>query len=321
MSAATTARPNTGPRPTTFSHEALLYAGESGFLTGTVPFVREGVENDEAVLVVVATEKIVQMQAALGADAEQVQFADMSDVGHNPARIISAWQDFVAEHGDEGRPLRGIGEPISTSRTPDQLVECQRHESLLNVAFADAAPWRLLCPYDVLALNPVVIEEARRSHPFLLDQGALAPSGDYRGLDASGAPFDVPLPEPPANATSLKIDTATLRHVRVFLGAFARAAGLGDDKTSDLALAAHEIGANTLRYGGGSGVLRTWTDDRAVICEVTDGGNIVAPLAGRERPPATGTSGRGLWLANHLCDLVQIRSTASGGVVRLHQFR
>ncbi|MGI8873571.1 MAG: hypothetical protein ACR2KP_04455 [Egibacteraceae bacterium] len=33
--------------------------------------------------------------------------------------------------------LRGAGEPIWPERRPAELVECQRHESLLNVAFAD----------------------------------------------------------------------------------------------------------------------------------------------------------------------------------------
>jgi len=34
-------------------------------------------------------------------------------------------------------------------------------------------------------------------------------------------------------------------------------------------------------------------------------------------PPLSTEGGRGLWLANQLCDLVQIRSAASGTAVRL----
>ena len=40
----------------------------------------------------------------------------METLGRNPARIISAWHDFVAAHGGAGRPLRGIGEPIWPGR-------------------------------------------------------------------------------------------------------------------------------------------------------------------------------------------------------------
>ena len=35
----------------TFRHEALLYAGEVDFLTGTLPFIREGLATDEPILV------------------------------------------------------------------------------------------------------------------------------------------------------------------------------------------------------------------------------------------------------------------------------
>ncbi|MDQ1702280.1 MAG: hypothetical protein QOF57_1532 [Frankiaceae bacterium] len=326
MSAPTTARRN-GSRPAhiraAFSHEALLYDGETDFLTGTLPFVQEGVDNDEAVLVVVDGRKIARLREALGADADKVQFADMSAVGLNPARIIPAWQDFVSEHGAEGRPLRGIGEPISASRTADQLIECQRHESLLNVAFGGAgstAPWRLLCPYDVTSLSPLVIEEARRSHPYVLDQGRPAPSTDFRGVEASAAPFDSPLPKPPSTANRFEFATESLHDVRKVVGLFAINAGMTNDDALDLALAVHEIAANSMRYGGGTGVLHNWSTDSAVICEIRDNGNIDAPLAGRERPPTHNTGGRGLWLANQLCDLVQIRTLPRGGVVRLHKF-
>jgi anti-sigma regulatory factor (Ser/Thr protein kinase) len=54
------------------------------------------------------------------------------------------------------------------------------------------------------------------------------------------------------------------------------------------------------------------------LCEVRDRGRIVEPLVGRLPPPLDRHGGRGLWLVNHLCDLVQIRSTEAGSVVRVH---
>jgi hypothetical protein len=111
----------------TFRHEALLYAGEVGFLAGTLPFVREGVAAGEPVLVVVSAARIGLLRSALVGDADRVAFADMADVGANPARIIPAWRDFVAGHDVATRRARGIGEPIWAGRTPAELVECQRH--------------------------------------------------------------------------------------------------------------------------------------------------------------------------------------------------
>ena len=122
-----------------FVHDALLYAGESEFLEGTVSFIRAGVAAEEPTLVVVSAAKIAKLRTALDGEAGQVLFADMAAVGTNPARIIPAWRRFVDQHSSGGRPLRGIGEPIWPERSAHELVECQRHESLLNLAFADAA--------------------------------------------------------------------------------------------------------------------------------------------------------------------------------------
>jgi hypothetical protein len=125
-------------------------------------------------------------------------FADMNTVGvgHNPARIISACEEFVRRHAAPGARLRGVGEPIFPERDADELLECQRHESLLNLAFAGASAFWLVCPYDGDALEPAVIDEAYRSHPYVARSGRHEPSAVYQGLAAIARPFAAPLPEP-----------------------------------------------------------------------------------------------------------------------------
>lgn len=61
-----------------------------------------------------------------------------------------------------------------------------------------------------------------------------------------------------------------------------------------------------------------WHDRESVICEVCDAGRIMDPLAGRRRPAKDPVGGRGLWIANQLCELVQVRTFLTGSVVRLH---
>ena len=57
--------------------------------------------------------------------------------------------------------MRGIGEPIWPAATAPSYVECQLHESLLNVAFDGGDDdFSLLCPYDSAALDEAVIHEA-----------------------------------------------------------------------------------------------------------------------------------------------------------------
>ena len=180
-------------------------------------------------------------------------FADMAEVGANPARIIAAWHEFVDEHGAGGRAIRGIGEPIWAGRSDSELAECHRHESLLNLAFADTPAFRLLCPYDVSALDPGVVEEAERTHPFMSDVDSFRESGSYRGLEAISAPFADPLDDPPASAARLTFDADSLGAVRDLVTDRAEKAGFDRETTDALVLAVNEIATNSIRHGGGFG--------------------------------------------------------------------
>ncbi|HXM56945.1 MAG TPA: sensor histidine kinase [Candidatus Dormibacteraeota bacterium] len=302
-----------------FHHEALLYAGEAEFVAAAVAFVREGVAAGEPALVIVAEPRLGLLRAALGADATGVQFADMARVGANPARIIPAWRDFVA--GGDGRRLRGIGEPIWAGRGAAELVECQRHESLINVAFAGAPGMRLLCPYDTEALAPEVVQEAMRSHPFVRQGDAPRASDAYRGVAGCGAPFDAALPEPPGPTAVLAFARRSLAGIRRAVARHAAEAGLDGPRAADMVAAVNEVATNSVRHGGGRGSLRVWLEADALVCEIRDAGALTEPLAGRVRPAPGPAAPRGLWLANQLCDLVQLRAMAPGTVVRLHMRR
>lgn len=296
-----------------FRHEALLYEGVDGFLAGAVPFLREGLDRGEPALVAVGAEKIARLRAALDGDAGRVRFADMAELGANPGRIIPAWREFVAGHPG---PARGIGEPIWAERGPEELVECQIHEALLNVAFADAEGFTLLCPYDEAALDPRVVHEARCSHPVVVTEDGARASADYRSDDLL-APFDAPLPTPASRAAMLAFEGTTLSDVRRLVSEAGESAGLGPQQTENLRFAASEVAANSIRHGGGRGVVRVWREDDALVCEVRDRGHIHDPLVGRHQPAPEQHGGRGVWLAHQLCDLVQVRSGAEGTVVRL----
>jgi len=301
-----------------FRHQALFYSGWPEFMAGTVPFIRDGLAAGEPVLVVESPEKIRRLSIALDQDAKRVFFADMSTVGANPARIIPAWRDFVERHAVPGKALRGIGEPIWSSRGADELVECQRHESLLNVAFGHGRPWSLLCPYDTSMLTAPVLDEARRSHEFIVESGSVQRSELFRGIDACGAPFDVALSSTPERFDEATFEKGGLRDVRLLVIRTAIAAGLNSSKGAMLATAANEVATNSVVHGGGKGTARVWVDGGRVICEIRDLGVFDRPLVDREAPGPDMFTPRGLWLANQLCDLVQIRTFGEQTVVRLH---
>ncbi|MEA2134280.1 MAG: hypothetical protein QOC68_2189 [Solirubrobacteraceae bacterium] len=298
-----------------FRHEVMLYDSRETFVDGAAPFIRDAVAAGEPIMVAIGAEKIDLLRERLGADAEPVIFEDMARLGANPARIIPAWQEFVDAHAGLGRPMRGIGEPIWAGRSPTELIECQCHEALLNLAFADTPDFHLICPYDTRRLDDEVIAEAERSHPFV----AGAPSGAYRG-DHAVPQFAEPLSEPPESVVEHEITRDSLAALRAHTATEAERAGLSPRRSRDLILAVHEIATNSLRHGGGRGVLRMWPEAGSLICEVRDHGRIAQrPLAGRVRPALGEAGGWGLWLANQLIDLVQLRELPDGSVVRLHQ--
>jgi anti-sigma regulatory factor (Ser/Thr protein kinase) len=297
-----------------YRHEALFYRGEAEFLAGTVPLVRDSVDADAAVLVAVPRPRSRALREALGRDGERVSFADMEELGRNPGRIIGAWRDFMRKHANADVPPLGIGEPIWPERTEAELVECQRHETLLNLAFAPDTPWTLLCPYDADRLAPEVLEGARRNHPHVVEDGVTRRSDAY----SRSIPGPEPLPAPPPGRAELRFGSDGLARVREFLAQRAAQAGFEGSRLNDLVLAVDELACNSLRYARGEGTVRTWRENGSLLVEVADGGHIADPLAGRDLPSAEELRGRGLYLVNQLCDLVQLRSSPEGSVIRVH---
>jgi anti-sigma regulatory factor (Ser/Thr protein kinase) len=309
-----------------FAHEVVFYAGLAEFTSQATSFVNQGLDRGEPVMVMVGPAKLDALREALGRGAKDVSLVNMEEIGRNPARIIPVWAAFFAARADGSPPARGIGEPISSGRTEAELLECQLHESLINLAFATGrdrlafatGPHRLLCPYDVETLGAAEIDEARRGHPLVTDQTAIRinPACEERPwLDRR---FTAPLPAPCEPAVTLAFDGRSVASVRALVSRSATASGLAPARVDDAVLAAHELAANSVRHGGGQGILRVWSNGSAIVCEVTDSGVIDDPLVGRHLPALDSESGRGLWMVNSLADLSQIRSGPAGTTVRLH---
>ena len=118
----------------------------------------------------------------------------MIELGRNPACIIPAWQSFLDDCSGAGRPARGIGEPIWVGRRPEEIAECQLHESLLNLAIDPDLPFWLVCPYNAGRLEPPVIAEAHRSHHAILDGAIYRGSTSYGGRAHIESLFHAQLP-------------------------------------------------------------------------------------------------------------------------------
>ncbi len=303
-----------GADVTPFRHEALLFRDEDELLATTLPYLRRGVEAGDAAVVLAPAPRRARLRELLGAAAERVRFEATEPLGPNPARLIPFWTRRLGECAAEGRRLCAACEALPPGSEAARNAEFDVHESLVNVAFGAGPGWTLLCPYDVSAHGTDTIEQVRASHPFVTEQGQSAPSTTFR----AAAPFEGELPPAPPERLELEFSTPELGLLRTLAADHARHAGMGG-RASDLALAVTEIATNSIRHGGGHGTLRIWHEDGSLTCEIHDAGHLHDPLVGRVKPygEPRAFGGAGVWLANHLCDLVQLRSGSRGTTVRL----
>jgi len=301
-----------------FRHEALLYANDDEYLAGTVPFIEGALDAHEPILVAVPATQLGLLRGHIGRhDSALVQFADMEQIGRNPAWIIPAWAAFVNTHMSAGRTARGIGEPIWHGRSSDELVECVRHEALLNMAFADADGFTLLCPYNTTLLDPAVISDAHCTHPYVTGSSGAAPSACFD--EDIPAWLESPLSAVPDDADVLTFNLGRLGMVRHRVAQAAADAGMPGSRIDDLVLAVSEVTTNSVRYAGGSGQIAFWAGESEFLCDIQDRGCITDHLVGRRRPGLDQTRGHGLWVVHQLCDLVQIRGgLPHGQTIRLH---
>jgi anti-sigma regulatory factor (Ser/Thr protein kinase) len=305
--------PDTAPG---FEHEALFYRGDDEFLAGLVPFVRNGLERDEAVVVAEPRPRLELLRDALGADAAAVTFLDMAEIGANPGRIISVWAVALDEQVRAGRRLRGVGEPAFHGRRPAELVECQLHEQLLNRAFGDGPAWRLLCPYDEQLLPRSVCHGTREAHPIRSTPADRRTSAAFLA-DGYLEAFAAPLQQPREAVLRGIYGAGDVPATRRTVAQYARRCGLPEEQVEVLELAASELATNSIRHGGGTGTLAMWLEPGAAVVEFSDAGHVTDPLVGRLTPSPEQAGGRGLYLVHQLCDLVQVRSSPRGTTIRI----
>jgi anti-sigma regulatory factor (Ser/Thr protein kinase) len=294
------------------SHTALFYRSGAEYAAQISAFVQAGLAQGEPALIVLPGDKAWAIGAALDAVPGELAFADMTELGRNPARIIPEVRSFTDKY--PGQRVRYVGEPIWPGRSAAETCEAARGEALLNLAFAQAKA-SILCPYDASGLAGSVLADARRTHQEPAASGATA----CTWRDNLPAGCDRPLGPPPAGAEALAYE-ADLVPVRRLVERHARRAGLAEERTVDLVLSANEIAANTISHTAGGGVILIWHTDAEIVCQLHDSGQITDPLAGRVRH-GPDDRGHGLWLVNQVCDLVELRSGGAGTTVRMHMRR
>jgi hypothetical protein len=320
QSAAPATNNQSSPPHRGYRHEALLYRGATGFVDAVAPFVRDGLNRDQPVMVAAREVRIRALRGVLGEDADRVTFVDMAVLGANPARIIPGWRDFINTHSSNGEPLRGVGEPLWAGRRSVEVNEGQFHEALLNLAITTDTPLWLLCPYDVDTLDAEVIAEAHRSHPAIVDDGRYRGSTSYAGAYHVGDLFSRELPGPTGPVRNLVVSGNDGHQVADWVRRWAEGSGLAAPRSVRLATAIRGIAQANAGHSGRSEVLQMWQEGSALICQLHDSAQVHDPLIGRRPDGQENSRGLALRAANQACDLVQVRSGPRGTTVRVHSW-
>jgi anti-sigma regulatory factor (Ser/Thr protein kinase) len=316
----TAPRPLAAPVEAGFEHLGFLYRDPKEYLATAAGFVQSALAADNPVLVAVPPPNLELLHDGLGADADTVEFADMSVAGRNPSRIIPAvLLDFARRH--PGQRVSIIGEPIWPGRSSAEYPACAIHEALINAAFVGKNAM-ILCPYNAQDLPDKALVDAYRTHPVMVDwAGNRWASATYDDPLRTADMFNQPMSAPPAGAAIMSYRHPwELADLRSFVHAHATEAGLGPERVGMVALAVNELATNTIEHTSGPGLLRIWEQPLTLVCQVEDTGHLTDPLAGRVPPQPHQLGGRGLMLVNQLCDLVRINTGPGYTTVRVYHY-
>ncbi|MCP2334919.1 sensor histidine kinase [Actinomadura rupiterrae] len=308
------------PRP--LQHRAFLFGGMDDFLSRAVPFVREGLDDEDRSVVVVVAEPRLSALRDLFPDCADDMFIDASAFYAHPVRTLRSYLELVKrEH-----PLRvhALAEPVWRPEwTARETLEWARYESLINEVFKDTGA-SALCPYDTFALPPQILEHARRTHPRLVQGDAERPNARFAAPEDFSAEVDRARVFPaPHESEYLPVTGHDLHELRRWVGERSERHGLSRQDAQNLVTAVNEVAANALVHGTPPFGVRLWTEGPDLVCEVGDNGywNTFSPLVGFVPPSSALENGFGLWTVRLLVDLVEVRAGWDGTFVRMRLHR
>jgi anti-sigma regulatory factor (Ser/Thr protein kinase) len=308
-----------------FVHQALIYDSDQAFIDVSLPFVREGIEAEEPILVAVHRRNVDNLREAFGG-ADGVTLLSVEQWYETSARSRDKFARWASAHltngGHKDRRridrVRLIGEPPWEVGNDAQVRDWARHESVLNIAF-DGLPVTFICPYDANELPEGIIEHAQATHPEIVDESGTASSASYEDPRDFCRRLDSEVRAPDGTTVSeLTFALGDLPAVRRVVESTAVGAGLPAARVGEMVLAVNEIATNAVIHGRPPAKLRVWKPEGELVFEVSDAGQgIKDVLAGQLRPTARRRGGRGLWLTRLLSDAVEVRN-GDGCTVSIH---
>lgn len=298
-----------------FRHDAALHRGRRRLLAAAADFVRGGLEADELVMVC-APDDILERLSRETATA--VVQPTLLDNGRSPSRSVAQWITFADRCHATGQPARLLISPAYGHRPIAVRDQEQFADALVNVGVrADTNLW-VRCAFDSDHLDADRTSEVEACHPLVERDGAYEGSAGYAGLAHVRHLFAERLVDPAGPARTFVLSRhSELAAARATIREETGKTKLSTEEAEAVVLAVHEAALNALNHGGGTCHLCVWRTAARLVCEVRSSHRLRDPMAGHRLASVEDDHGRGLWLANQLCDLVEIRSGRWGTTVRI----
>ena len=302
-------------------HEAGFYDSDEQFLALILPFVTEGLDAGEPVVIGYDTRKCDLLRAALPRQSAVNFIADKS-LYASPARAIEAYRRQFDRHLAAGAGQIRIAGDVPHEGNGGVFAGWDRYESAVNVVWQDYPVWSR-CLYDARTVSDLVRDVVERTHPRLVAAGAAAsPSRRYQDVDSYKA-LPVAVDSLQDSGPALVLTDPTPEEVRNRLAQLGHGR-IGITTLEELLFAATEAVLNAQQYGLPPTTVITWAGtDRMVVSIHDTGSGPVEPLTGLVPAHAATTSpGLGLWLSHQLAHIdIALLTDPTGFTVQLRAGR
>ncbi|UZN02035.1 sensor histidine kinase [Cellulomonas sp. S1-8] len=296
-----------------FQHELVLHDGTAALVDLLLPFIRDGVEGADRIVLVGEPAFVDEMLAAVP-DVPGILAVPESGRGRFPARAMRRLRRLLSSLDATGVRVRVVNQV--PHMTPDEWHEWRRYEAAANRVLGPDRVWGT-CAYDTGQLDDGMQEDLVASHPHVLTATGRHPSEAFTHLDDHiGRYLDLPPHPIEATAPQLSLPDPSAAAARRAIHELGVSISLPTSALDASVLAVSETVTNSLLHGRPPVRLKAWTRDGRLTVAVSDGGTGPHPLVGLLPAPLGDASGRGMWILHQMLDDVRHRIDHDGYTVR-----
>jgi anti-sigma regulatory factor (Ser/Thr protein kinase) len=314
------------PLDNAYEHAALIIDSDDAVRARLVPVLHDLLARGAAVLMIVSAKVELLVRTEFCALSDQLEWSEPSSFYQRLGFAYEEFRRYTAEQHVQGRRVHIVAEPdITTDFDPTSPVDRAAEYLSYEVVYNDViAPYDcpLTCIWDARRHSTLIIENVRLLHNHeVIDGGKLVPVEHVPALDYLARRNEIPLPPPPAD-TDLDLTLSSLGgigSVHTVVRSWAVRQSFSDTAAIDIVIAVAEVATNGIVHGDAPARVRAWRHANTLVVQVDDaGGRPLPPLAGYLAPEVHPDTGRGMWLARQLSDVVKVHTGGGITSVRLH---